>query len=505
MTTYNNVFGNLTVPPSEYQYQALALTANSTFYWPSQYSGTGYILAKINSIAATTGAYTLTLPQASVVSTGMDALFINSTGSTITINDYSGGAVTTISAGVAKYIYVADNSTDAGVWGTVTYGNTTALVDASALAGYGTKATGSTLSVDSPVTETALTITVNATTGRGQSYVFTGGSVPCTFPSALSAGSGFFFYVKNGGTGTVTLTPVGGDTVDLQSTLGLNPDESCLVISTGVDWHTIGLGRSTIYQFTKLVKDLTGISSYTLTSSDASNKLLQFTGAPSAATTITVPAVVSIYYVQISTSNAYTVTLKTAAGTGVTLAQTSNSILYCDGVNVVAAQTASAPASATAITNDTTTNATMYPVWVTAATGNLPLYVSSTKYSFNPSTGVITATGLALTTMLSPAYGGTGINNGTYTITLGGPIVTAKDVTVVGAYTLTATLTNTTAVTFPVSGNLLSSVTAVAAVTGTPSSSNYLRGDGTWSTLPAVVPPSYSNIEAANNFGGLFS
>ena len=45
------------------------------------------------------------------------------------------------------------------------------------------------------------------------------------------------------------------------------------------------------------------------------------------------------------------------------------------------------------ITDDTSTNATMYPVWVTANTGNLPAKVTSTKLSFNPSTGVLTATG----------------------------------------------------------------------------------------------------------------
>jgi len=49
-----------------------------------------------------------------------------------------------------------------------------------------------------------------------------------------------------------------------------------------------------------------------------------------------------------------------------------------------------------AITNDTSTNATMYPVWVTANTGNLPAKVSSTKMSFNPSTGILSTTGLNL-------------------------------------------------------------------------------------------------------------
>jgi len=50
-------------------------------------------------------------------------------------------------------------------------------------------------------------------------------------------------------------------------------------------------------------------------------------------------------------------------------------------------------ATNTAITDDTSTNATVYPTWVTANTGNLPQKVTSTKLTFNPSTGVLTATG----------------------------------------------------------------------------------------------------------------
>jgi hypothetical protein len=49
-------------------------------------------------------------------------------------------------------------------------------------------------------------------------------------------------------------------------------------------------------------------------------------------------------------------------------------------------------ATNTAITDDTTTNAVMYPTWVTANSGNLPQKVTSTKLSFNPSTGALTST-----------------------------------------------------------------------------------------------------------------
>ena len=49
-----------------------------------------------------------------------------------------------------------------------------------------------------------------------------------------------------------------------------------------------------------------------------------------------------------------------------------------------------------AITDDTTTNATVYPVWVTTTSGNLPVKTASTKLKFNPSTGALTANQLII-------------------------------------------------------------------------------------------------------------
>ena len=52
-------------------------------------------------------------------------------------------------------------------------------------------------------------------------------------------------------------------------------------------------------------------------------------------------------------------------------------------------------ATNTGTTDDTTNASTVYPVWKTNTTGNLPEFTSSTKYSFVPSTGILTTTGLA--------------------------------------------------------------------------------------------------------------
>lgn len=73
-----------------------------------------------------------------------------------------------------------------------------------------------------------------------------------------------------------------------------------------------------------------------------------------------------------------------------------------------------------------------------------------------------------LSVPVSSANGGTGVNNGSNTITLGGNIVTGGDFTTSGANAITFTSTGPTNVTLPTSGTLLTSVTAVTTFsTGT--------------------------------------
>ena len=77
----------------------------------------------------------------------------------------------------------------------------------------------------------------------------------------------------------------------------------------------------------------------------------------------------------------------------------SSSAQSLTGVNIDgsagSATTATTATNATnvAVIDDTSTATDMYLSWVTSTSGNLPIKVSSTKLKFNPSTGVLTATG----------------------------------------------------------------------------------------------------------------
>ena len=107
-----------------------------------------------------------------------------------------------------------------------------------------------------------------------------------------------------------------------------------------------------------------------------------------------------------------------------------------------------------------------------------------------PQSGTLTScTGLPLTTgvtgVLPSANGGTGVNNGSSTITLGGSLTTS------GAFASTFTMTNTTGVTFPTSGTL-------ATTSQLPTPAALTRVDDTNVTLTLGGTPATALLQAVS-------
>jgi hypothetical protein len=82
-----------------------------------------------------------------------------------------------------------------------------------------------------------------------------------------------------------------------------------------------------------------------------------------------------------------------------TIGGTGDVLTVSGGLPVWAA--AAAVATTVTITDDTTTNASMFLTWVTTASGNQSVNVSSTKITFNPSTATLTVTKLSAPTSVS--------------------------------------------------------------------------------------------------------
>ena len=105
--------------------------------------------------------------------------------------------------------------------------------------------------------------------------------------------------------------------------------------------------------------------------------------------------------------------------------------------------------------------------------------------------GTIT-TGVWNGTTIGTAYGGTGVNNGTNTITLGGNISTASAFSTSGAGGLTLTITGATNVTFPTSGTLVTTTTTSLASLSTV---------GTITSLSAGTVTATSSIKSSGTTG----
>lgn len=424
MTTYTDVFGNDTIPPAGQAYAAVSLTADTQFYWPEM-PGSAYIAASILEVTAD-GNHQLRMPPANQVSNGRDCVIVNKGANTFTITDSAASTIFTLEAGISAYLYITDNSTAAGTWGTFTYGAGTASSASTSLAGAGLTSLGGLIVANDLVVFSTTDYSV-LVGDRAHLIVFTAGSAAADLPTVASLTNGYFVGFRNSGTGTTTITPAGGVLIDGASTKTLSPTESLICYTDGSNWYTVGHGRSTTFQFTSFLKDLTGIAAYTMTTADAANKLLIFSGAPSANTTITIPAITAVYYIQILTSNAYTVAFKTSTGTTVTLNQNDYAIILCDGVDTALAQTADTPPN------------------MALATGTLAAANGGTGQNSSGWAGVpVVAAGTwSVETALPATRGGTGVANNV-----------ANTVTFSGNYGLTLTLSNTTSVTLPTTGTL---------------------------------------------------
>lgn len=115
----------------------------------------------------------------------------------------------------------------------------------------------------------------------------------------------------------------------------------------------------------------------------------------------------------------------------------------------------------------------------------------------SPSTALLQATSITAgwTGTLSGTRGGTGVNNGASTITLGGSLTTS------GAFASTFTMTGVTNVTFPTSGTLSTTTGTVTSVSGT---SNRITSTG--GTTPVIdISASYVGQSSITTVGALAS
>ena len=343
MTYYVNPYTGSTISPSQVGYESLTISANTTLQWPIN-GNNSTVVANIIEVTATTTNLRLILPAATQVSTGQSFL-IKNVGNTNTFTVYKSDGTTSIisiASGISYYIYLTDNTTTNGTWATIQFGASTSVANASSLSGYGLTATGTTLNTTTtPVNYYSTQTLPNSV--QSQLTTWAGGAGTLTLPASTAAGASWYTILKNNGTGILTIATQGSDLIDgVNSTMQLQIGESLYLASNGSTGYTSwGYGQSSTFFFTQEQISVTGASAtITLTSTQASYTLQNYTGTLGQNTNVVLPPTVQFYIVTNSTSGAYTLTFKiTGSGSVVTVPTGTTVGLVTDGTNVTAIST----------------------------------------------------------------------------------------------------------------------------------------------------------------------
>ena len=339
MPSFVNTFGGANIYAANVSYRAIALTANVTLTWPTEVAYDTNVVASIMDVTPSAGSFTIRMPDASQASVGETALFFNPGSFTFIVSDNGGNTLLSVAPGQSWQLYLTDNTTADGAWRSLAYGVGASAINAASLAGLGIKAIGATLNQSISVGPLNSDFSIGDG-DRSTMFLWVGGSGTLTLPAATTVGNDWFCQIRNGGTGAITIQPPGGEDIDNGPSLIMNPGNSSFFVCDGSNFYTLGLGQPSEFTFDYVTISLTGQPSpYVLTGSELNRIAYEFSGTLVANMEIVVPATVQQYWVDNSTTGPYSFTVRTPSGSGVLIPQGARQILYCDGANVLVADT----------------------------------------------------------------------------------------------------------------------------------------------------------------------
>ena len=339
--SFTSPFTGDVIQPTDVSYLNLSLTTNTNLLWPVSSNTTGVYAARIMDVTPSTTGLGLYMPPANQTSLGTDAFIRNLGSSTFTVYDNIGGTIVAITAGQTKYIYLTANTTVGGTWANIAMGVGTSAPDATTLAGYGLEALSNTLNQTHPAASFTTGYTFLAS-DRAQTKVWSGGVGVATLPLASTLGNNWFFLFKNNGSGTMTISTSGSDTLDTNTNKTYQPNESSFIVCDGTQFVTVGYGVSNVFTFTANTLPVTA-GTYTLTTTQSSSIIQEIVGTLTANVTVVFPQVVALIVISNQTTpNGYTVSITTGIGNTYVVPAGQQVSVICDGTNFFNANTTQA-------------------------------------------------------------------------------------------------------------------------------------------------------------------
>lgn len=350
-----DVFGGGPVQPAVVAYRAIDLTDDLQLFWANSYlDTTDVVAANMNVTNEADTAFSITMPDATQVGVGTQCVFSNIGASNFTIYTNTGTLIRTAIPGTSYYLLLTDNSTPGGVWTSLVFGGTTSSASAADLAGFGLVALPNPPGIATLNTDIVTVVTSDNgfapnSDNRANLIVWTGGSDSVTLPALVLGDAGYYISFNNQGSGLLTILPVGPALFDGVADVEVGIGQSLTAVWNGTNWYSIGFGQELFFQFTVLNKSVAGNTDITLTPTESSNQVQQYSGLLTGNITIYFPAIVFEWIVFNNTTGAFNLTVQLAGPTGTPyiVPQGSRQSFYSDGTSLRSVPTVIVPSSTT--------------------------------------------------------------------------------------------------------------------------------------------------------------
>ena len=373
MPTYVSPFTGTVVTPTDVSYYPLTFSTDQTLAWEASVNPPEVPAARIIDCVASISGLTITLPPANEGTTGADILFRNLGGYAFTVEDAEGGQSLTIDAGIAKYVYLSDNTSIAGEWQNVTFGAGTSYADATTLAGAGLTTISGRLAVTQNISEVSSSPTIN-NASRATTFNWVGGVGSMTLPVTSTLSTGWFIAFRNNGTGTLTIAPNSPALINGLSSIETNPGDSGFIMydSSTLGFITVGWQTAANVSFTAATYDVDAVPTDTLNLVSFAPIIQTYiaqSGTRSTTLDVVLPAITQIYVIVNNTNETgYNITFvnEGSSQTPVSLAAGNTLILLSDGQTLF---TLTQTSTGTFYANDGTANVPSFSFTNNTSTG----------------------------------------------------------------------------------------------------------------------------------------
>lgn len=318
--TYVSPFTGTVVTPTDVSYYPLSFSTAQTLAWPAAVNPPEVPAARIIDCVASAAGLTITLPPADEGTLGADILFRNLGAFSFNVVDADGGQSLTITAGLAKYVYLTDNTTAAGVWENITFGASTSYADATTLASYGLTTINGKLATTQNIATVSATPTINDAS-RATTYVWEGGVGTINLPVPASLSTGWFIAFRNQGTGTLTIVPPSPALINGGEQIETNPGDSGFIMydMSSAGYVTVGWQTAANVSFTAATYDVDAVPGDTLSLVSFAPIIQTYIAQSKTRTTtlaVTLPAITQVYMLVNNTDESgYDITFQNSGST----------------------------------------------------------------------------------------------------------------------------------------------------------------------------------------------